>query len=189
LAILGAGFYFQPSLCPQETIAAGHLVGLSMMIGLWGAVIGVFVAAQAHFEHGSTGPSPGSRRATVRLMGLATATLSLPLWADGFLTYYCAAPSSIAVHHGFTAPVTGYEWNDVNRVDAGCIHAKSTTIFFDLRMRDGQKISLGGDAWSRNSVNYLRIGHALSNAPFKYYNAHSVDCPPDLRALFSAKPS
>lgn len=179
--------YLQRSLCPQDSLVAGHLVGILFAIGsllLWVAV-SVFLLYGIRWRGRRAGFwSP----AAVRSMCIVIAIPALLAWLDGLFTYYCVTPQAIIVHPDPLLEPVAYSWRDVVRLEVGCTHGRSTSVLFDLHLKDGRRLGLGGDSWTMTLANYESVIAALSAATYVYDNERLKGCPPDYWRRFANRP-
>jgi hypothetical protein len=163
----------QRSFCPADTFVSGHLEGLLVMVGM----VGLWVAGILLL--GKKG---------VRRFGVLIAIPAALAWADGLGSYYCATPKAIVVHPDpLTKPVK-YSWSDVARLEVGCVPGKSVSAVFDLHLKDGRRLSLGGDSWPMTLEHYDGVIAALAHTSYAYDKQRLIGCPPEYRNRFDKKP-
>ena len=183
--------YFHPFSCPTDTLVSGYLgVGNALwLIGAGLPCLGfLLIMAGSPRRRGKRAWLNWRNYRTIGLIGFAATAVGPFMWLDGLFTYYCATPRAIVVHPDpLEEPVT-YAWSDVSRVSTRCYVSRTRYPEFNLDMRDGRRVALGGDTWLTLAKNYAEIGAALAPVPYVYDN-HSTDhCPSFYRQLFAKRP-
>ena len=191
LALSLSTLWFRRWFCDPSTLVVGHLAGFGIGVGAVGAGIGLTaIAVGTATEQNEKLPEIRRRNGPrIRRVGSIVMILSLAVWADSAFSYYCAGPDAIIVRPDpFLSPVR-YGWNEVRQVRVGCYHSRGgMSIGFDLTMKDGRSVELGGDAWSQASKTYGRIGKLLSLSPYEFDNQNAARCPAKFKAFFATRP-
>ena len=181
----------QSAMCPETTLVAGHLGGAGMAVGAILSGVGLLLVGLGSLAQNNTkfAPSKKQEMRTLGRAGAIVAALSLAVWLDGLLSFYCATPAVVIVHPDPLMPSVVYKWSDVRGVSSGCAFSRGgMSVEFNLEMRDGQRIGLGGDSWSMLKPNYKLVAALLSSVPYTYDNHMSEQCPPSLREFFPRDP-
>jgi hypothetical protein len=183
--------FFRPFDCPSATLVSGHLnVGNALL--MFGAGLSCLALLLSMFGYGARSIPPAKRQQYRRIgvIGYALVAASLLMWLDGLFTYYCATSQEIVVHPGPFEQTVTYDWTGVKGVSTGCFTTRGgTSIEFNLEMKDGRRIGLGGDTWPTLAANYAQIVAALASVPYAYDNQHTEECPASYRQRFARRPS
>ena len=176
----------QRSFCPSGTLVASHLGGAGTVIGALIAGLTPLLAATLYLRAALSENRAG--KAIISVFGVAITALGIGYWWVGLRNYYCATPTSIAVHRGGSA-VRDYSWRDVTRIRSACLPGAKggMSINVDLQFSDGSWIGLGGDSLSPLMKHYHEIGVLTRGAT--YDNALTEKCTSDWHTFFAHRPS
>ena len=174
------------SPCPAETLVSNFTNAKLIRNTLFALCVGaaLVVGYRIIVQH----PFPFGGRVGTHLIPAVSAILLLAGWPLGAFAFYCATPHAILIHPAPFAAAETHLWLDVVLLRVGCTIGRYSATIFDLHLKDGHWISLGGRAWPEAERHYPEIVGALSTATFGFDNLAVKECGRELQQRFAQLP-